>query len=222
MALGIGFQRWQGVPPVKPHDTKKEIRQMIKKEFINCLLSEPLDKIVSIWLFHRIPFIFGEDVNKYIEWKHELSKIIEIDPDMILVTGSGAVGISLSPYKNFRPFSQDSDIDIAIISEYFFNESWHFLRSLGTQYHKYKPKEKQAIKDHVERLIYWGTVATDKILPILPFGKKWFEAINQIKEKDPINGKELRFRIYKDFASLRAYQVNTLLQLRNEQLEIGV
>lgn len=69
---------------------------------------------------------------------------------------------------------------------------------------------KQALEDHRNRLIYWGTIATDKILPILSFGKLWNEVINEMRSNPPINEREINFRIYKDNKSFRDYQINSV------------
>ena len=194
---------------------------MIEEEFKKSIIENNPDRIVSLWLFNKIPFIFNDDLIHYIKWKHYLSEQLLIDPDSIFITGSSAVGISLSPYKNYREFGDDSDVDIAIISEYHFTESWRFLRALGSKYHKYNQKEKQAIQDHIERLIYWGTIATDKILHLLPFGKIWSDVIIDIKEDSPIDGRDVKFRIYKDIESLRAYHSNNIKNLQSVELEKG-
>ena len=40
----------------------------------------------------------------------------------VLMVGSGKIGYSLSPFKKFKAFDEDSDIDIAIISIKMFND----------------------------------------------------------------------------------------------------
>ena len=38
---------------------------------------------------------------------------------------------------------------------------------LGTKRFDLTPKQSSSLDDHVNRLIYWGTIATDKLLEIL-------------------------------------------------------
>ena len=116
----------------------------------------------------------------------------------------------------------DSDIDVAVISEYHFNDAWRTLRNLGTEIHKLSQPAKQSVKDHVNKYIYWGTIATDRILNIFPFGKAWSETLKQMQELNPTMGRTINARIYKDFDSLRAYQVNNLKNLRTQELEKGI
>lgn len=46
----------------------------------------------------------------------------------IFIMGSGNLGYSLNPIKNFRPFGADSDIDLVIVSLGNFQESWNEMR----------------------------------------------------------------------------------------------
>lgn len=183
----------------------------LKKEIVD----EHSAFVTSKWVLERIPFIFSDDLEKFIDWKERLSNLIGVDGKSISITGSAAVGYSLNPSKNFKEFDEQSDIDVAIISGYYFDIAWHTLRNLGPKRHSLTSKEKFSIKDHRERLIYWGTIATDKIVQILPFGESWLMAIDQMKKIDPTIDKEINFRIYKDFESLREYQSDCINKLKD-------
>tara|TARA_Y100000296_G_scaffold85988_1_gene124254 strand:- start:4152 stop:4754 length:603 start_codon:yes stop_codon:yes gene_type:complete len=193
----------------------EDIRAKFKKE----LLESSLDLVSSIWILNRTPYIFNGEFRAFEEWRYQLSSLIGVDASEVIITGSGAFGVSLNPNKNYRMFDESSDIDVAIISEYHFNISWRFLRNLGSEIHKFSPAVKQSIKDHVTRYIYWGTIATDKILPHLPFGKEWAESLREMSYHPSTSGRDIKARIYKDFESLRAYQINNLRNLRTQELE---
>lgn len=106
-----------------------------------------------------------------ISWRHDLAEKLGIDPSDIIITGSAGLGISLNPHKNFKCFDAKSDIDICIFSEYFFSVAWHDLLNLPLV--GLNSKMSSAVKEHRSSFIYWGTVATDQILPILSFGPQW-------------------------------------------------
>jgi len=187
----------------------------MKEEISQEIIDYHPNYISSKWVLERIPFIFNDDFEKYIDWKERLGGLIGVDGKAITLTGSAAVGISLNPDKNFREFNENSDIDIAVISSHYFDVSWHYLRNLGPKRHRLKGPEKASIKDHRERLIYWGTIATDKIIQILPFGKKWMSAIDEMRKIDPTKDRDINFRIYKDFESLREYQSDCIGKLKD-------
>ncbi|UUZ92355.1 hypothetical protein LJK87_44405 [Paenibacillus sp. P25] len=144
-----------------------------KEAFFDDLLKKPLSFVVSKWIIDCPPYIFEDDILECIEWKEKLSSVIGIDSRSIVITGSAGVGFSLNPSKDFREYRNQSDIDVAVISTHFFDISWHALRNLGSRRHRLTEEQKESVNDHVNRLIYWGTIATDKILPILPFAKEW-------------------------------------------------
>lgn len=194
----------------------------IKNVFITELLSKPPELIASVWIIDRIPLLFGEDREGYASWRYQLAKGLGVDPSSVVVTGSCAFGVSLNPNKNYRFFDAESDIDVAVISDYHFTNAWRALRNLGAEIHRLPPATKQSVKDHVNRYIYWGTVATDRILHILPFGKEWSEVIEKMQHTSPTEGRTIEVRIYRDFDSLRAYQVNNLKNLRTQEIEKGI
>ncbi|RIV21508.1 hypothetical protein DYU11_19085 [Fibrisoma montanum] len=192
---------------------------MVKEQLLTDIENEPPNYITSKWVVERVPFIFNGDIELYIDWKERLSLLIGVDSKSIVFTGSSAVGFSLNPEKNFKPFDESSDVDVAIISTHYFNISWHYLRNIGTDLFRLKPKEKNAIDDHRQRLIYWGTIATDKIVQLLPFGKKWVDAIDNMRTIEPTKDREINFRIYKDFEALRSYQTGSIKKLKDTLLK---
>lgn len=187
---------------------------MEKKEDTHELLKRIKDDLIAIspavfaskWIMERTPYIFQGKEIEYYEWKHKMASGIQVDARDIIITGTACLGYSLNPNKNFKKFNDKSDIDVGIISNYYFDIAWHELRN--QKYYKLDNHMKRAVEDHKNRLIYWGTIATDKILPILSFGKRWNEVVVQLKCKPPINGRDINYRIYKDNQSFRDYQIN--------------
>ncbi|MFX1708820.1 hypothetical protein PV783_32945 [Chitinophaga sp. CC14] len=190
----------------------------MKQDLIDDILNEPTSYITSKWIIERIPFVFNNDLSAYIDWKERLSTLIQVDSKAFVFTGSSSVGFSLNPFKDLRPFDDQSDIDVAIISGIHFDIAWHFLRNIGPKYHRLKPKEKGAIDDHKGRLIFHGTIATDKIVQLLPFGIDWVNAMSVMSKIAPTIDRTINFRIYKDFEALKAYQKNGVNKIRDKLL----
>lgn len=189
----------------------------MKELLIDDILNEPVSYTTSKWIIERIPFVFNNNLKNYIDWKEKLSTLIGVDSKAIVFTGSSSVGFSLNPKKNFSAFHQDSDIDVAIISNHYFDAAWYFLRQLGPQYHRFKPTIRNAINEHRVRFIYHGTIATDRLIQILPFGIEWVNAMNEMKGLEPTIDREINFRIYKDFEALKSYQ-NIGIMIAKDQL----
>lgn len=190
-----------------------------KGDFLQDLNSLPLGVVAGKWILERTPYFFERDVDRYRAWRHSLGTALEVDPLSVVVTGSAAVGFSVSPNKNLKPFLASSDVDVALVSEHYFLLAWRYLRRLGSKRLSFAPRERQSVDDHRRRLIYWGTVATDRILQRLPFGKEWVPVLERCSAESPCCGRAVNARLYRDFEALRAYQVESLRQLREHQLE---
>ncbi|WP_175783931.1 hypothetical protein [Burkholderia ambifaria] len=175
-------------------------------ELHSAILEKDPKDFVSHYLFEPIPFAFGDDLSLWISWKTELAKKIDVDPRDIVLTGSAAIGFSLNPTKNFRPFNKKSDIDCGIISPHHFEVAWRYLRSQQTSWLSLNREVKRAINSHRDTYIFSGTIATDRILALLPFGKAWQAALDQSAKMPPTVGRDVKLRIYKDYDALRQYQ----------------
>lgn len=187
-------------------------------EFKDDLQRLPADLVISKWVLENVPFIFHEDRQHYLEIKSKLSKQLNVDSCSILFVGSSSVGFSLNPIKNFKKFDKDSDIDIAVISHYYFDVAWRTIRDID---YSHQPIQVQKVLDeHRNRLIYWGTIATDKILGLLPFGAKWLNAIETLKSDQLFEDRKISFTLYQDHESLRLYHMNNFSS--NLQNTIGV
>lgn len=152
------------------------------------------------------------------KWRKRL-KIKALPPfaELHKVRAGNCKIFSLNPNKKFKPFNEKSDIDVSIISQYYFEVAWHDL--LYTSRNVIQPKMKEALDDHRQRLIYWGTVATDKILPLLSFGSQWDKIINESKVYPALEDRDINFRIYKDRLSIRNYLTTSISKLKSELLE---
>lgn len=175
---------------------------------------------VSHHIFEPVPFLFGNDLARWIEWKEQFADLIEVDARDIVLTGSASIGFSLNPNKGFKAFDGKSDIDCGVISAYHFDVSWRFLRQQRVAWLTLPKATKDAIRSHRQYLIFSGTIATDWMLGVLPFGSSWQAAVELIAELPPAKGRDIRMRIYRDFESLRYYQANNLSRLR-QSIEAG-
>lgn len=186
------------------------------EDFKSEITNSDISFMTSKWIIEKVPFIFSDNLELYIKWKEMLANKIGVDSKAIVITGSASVGFSLNPDNNLREFNVNSDIDVAIVSQHYFDISWHFLRNVGTKRYRYTRKQKDAIDEHRNRLIYWGTIATDKIIQILPFGEKWILALNEMAAFDPTKDRIINIRIYKDFEALRAYHLGNLKTIKDK------
>lgn len=191
---------------------------MTREALLESLRTETPTAFVDNHLFDRIPAIFGEDRAQFINWKRILAKKIEVDPACITIVGSAATGTSLNPSKNFKAFDDNSDVDVAVVSPFHFTVGWRYLRMNGARRLRVDARTRIAWDEHVSRYIYWGTIATDRLLGVLPFGLQWLQATSDIAQIAPTLGRSVNLRIYADYDSLRAYQIQGVRALRDSHL----
>lgn len=140
------------------------------------------------WIFHKhivnkSPYVFLDNPDK----EHELAQIVQeyfnVDYKDFIIVGSAQLGYSLSPEKDYRNFTEQSDIDLAIIDPKLFidlkQELYDFTDGLqvewiGTVFHP-KPKKyihsKDIHKAENQRVIYENQFSYYKYL-----SKGWFRA----------------------------------------------
>jgi hypothetical protein len=177
------------------------------------LEKEPSD-FVSHYLFEPVPFAFQNDLPLWIYWKTTLANRLDVDPYDIVLTGSAAVGYSLNPNKAYAAFGPHSDIDCGIVSSHHFELAWRYLRQMRPSWLSLAPAAKRAIATHRKNYVFVGTIASDNILALLPFGSVWQSALDQMTKIPPTEGREIKLRIYKDYDSLRQYQASGVERLR--------
>jgi hypothetical protein len=188
---------------------------MDREAFIASLQQQNPVSFVEDNFFDRIPHVFADNRLNFAGWKRALGTLIDVDPACIMLVGSGATGFSMNPNKNFRAFDDESDIDVAVISSHHFAVGWKYLRMNGTRRLRVDIRTRNAWDEHVSRYIYWGTLATDHLLGVLPFGADWLKATSHMSQVDPTSGRSVNLRIYTDYDALRAYQIHGARTLRN-------
>lgn len=174
--------------------------------------------VASIRVLEAVPYLFAGDARACIEWKERLATAIGVNSRSVVVVGSAAAGFSLSPHKNLAAFSDDSDVDVAVVSAHHFDVGWRWLRSLGAERYRYPGYIQRWIEDHRTRLVYYGAIATDKLLPYMPFGPAWVQATAPLAAAVPISGREVNIRLYRDNESLAGYQTHSITKLRDRLL----
>ena len=76
--------------------------------------------IARLWISEGIPKAFVDRPAIYESLREWLGKHLEVHPKHISITGSGRLGYSLANYKFGQEFSNNSDIDLFVVSETLF------------------------------------------------------------------------------------------------------
>lgn len=113
--------------------------------------------IARLWLSEGIPFAFKDNPGIYDALRCWLSLRLQVNPKDINIQGSAKIGQSLSPHKLGKDLSQNSDLDLFIISfELFTKVKNEFIRwSSDFDNEHIKPRNSNEEKfwiDNIKRL----------------------------------------------------------------------
>ncbi len=178
------------------------------------LASDPR-AFVSEHLLEKTPFAFGGDGAAWSRYRLLLADKLDVDAQEIVLMGSAGLGFSLNPKKGLSAFHPGSDFDFGVVSSYHFDLAWRYLRQSRVRWLTLPAEVKRAIRQHRQNYVFTGTIAANWFLAILPFGKPWQAALDEMGSLDPSLGRDISLRIYKDFDSLRFYQADNIRKLRD-------
>lgn len=87
------------------------------------------EQIVQRYLVHGGTAALDED--HYFDLRREVGRFFKVHFDTVKMVGSAKLGFSLKPTQLFKPFDENSDIDIAIISDVVFDSYWRDLHEFN-------------------------------------------------------------------------------------------
>jgi hypothetical protein len=198
------------------------------EEFEQLLLTDPIDDLVINHILTGVPYIFREDGNAATVLTEHLAAALGKLPGSIQVVGSGRLGFSLNP-KNFkRPFSDASDLDVAVIDEELFDSVWHTLLEWNyMRRHKLPKPEWKWLKTRQSEL-YWGWLRPERLSrhegllfpeilkPIRDFATLWFNAFRSLGQTRTFASRNVSGRLYRSHEHARLYHRHGLQLLKAE------
>lgn len=177
--------------------------------------------------------------NTSYELKNSIAEIFNLDLRDVIIVGSSQIGFSISPSGNkkynFSPFreyeedgKEESDIDVAIISEVFFEDELKKLyKYLGGYQKKFinekfdgiatKRDKKKYFQDYASYLLK-GWMRSDK----MPLGYDFLDddtntKLNGLRKK---HNRKVNIGLYKSMFYLKEYHTKNLQSIK-EYLELG-
>lgn len=120
--------------------------------------------ILSKYILCGEPYIFGGDVGQYSRLKTQIAKHFSIEIIKIYMVGSAKLGFSIAKTKLWKPFDDDSDIDMVIISENVFDQFWENLSDLNTSLYNRSEREEEKFNSFL-KYFFRGWIRPD-FLPI--------------------------------------------------------
>lgn len=181
------------------------------------LLGKDATYLIEKHILHNKPFFFKSNLDLYFEIKKCISNKFEIPITNIYLVGSGQLGFSLNPKKNYRDFlseedgsgNEPSDLDIAIISEKLFNKVWDEICDFRLSDFPFDDKNKTLYFDF-EKYLFKGWIRPDKFPFEFSMKKDWFGFFNSL---NPYVGRKVNGGIFRNETSFLKYYKRSINEL---------
>jgi hypothetical protein len=167
------------------------------------------------------PYAFREVPGGFRSTAALIARELNIDRNGIFCIGSGAIGLSLSPKKlsdgKLKRYNDKSDLDLAVISEVWFETAWRDLRQAAQPTTEYMGALVRKNIEWQRKRFFDGAILANELLPALSFGPEWGPSLVRIGEHvSVLLGREVPtgLWIYRDYWSLRNYVSEGLIKCR--------
>ena len=153
----------------------------------------------------RKHIIFGEcselSQQDYFDLRSRVAKKFGLHPNEVLVVGSAKLGFSIVPDKEYDLFSDESDIDVALISSKLFDEYWN-------QVYNFKEKNPYWNEDDFVEYLFQGWIRPDKFpqSKLFPLRKDWWDFFQSITSSGRFGNYNIRGGLYQSYFFLENYQ----------------
>lgn len=160
----------------------------------------------------------GEMVDRMDCFKEIVSSNLGINFHNVQMVGSAKMGYSLSPKKLLHPFHDEvpgkpsSDIDIAIISEFLYEDFWYKLRKIRGLWHN------QYYYKHLTQSIFRGYINEGDLKTIKGVNEQWDNLVRPINVslQDKLGFVHpITYRLYRSWDDLEEYQLIGISKAKN-------
>lgn len=143
--------------------------------------------------------------DKYVELRGVVAEKFGLQRAEVVVVGSSRLGFSISPDKRFRHFGEESDIDVAIISDRLFSEIWQ-------EVHRFNENGGYWEIGPFRKYLFQGWIRPDKLPPEHTFAlaKEWWEFFKVVTQTNKFGPYKVKAGLYKSWYFLEAYQLKSV------------
>ena len=152
----------------------------------------------------------------YHEIKVATSDALDVPVKSVAIVGSAKTGYSLTPGRNYSPFSDKSDLDLVIVSENLFRDLWesqlNFVNSATGQ--QYAAVAKNIFRHFIS--IKAEEIQGDQI----EYFSDWISRVDKLRQTLQLNFKlptEVNYRVYDTWKYVEQYHVAGLNALIGEK-----
>jgi hypothetical protein len=194
------------------------------------LMSQKTDSELLLQCLHDdgAPYVFHQHPSSWDHFRDEIVGKLNVTRSDIRIVGSGRLGFSLKPGKDFRPFRDTSDIDVVVVNPTLFDQLWLLLLAAayprGSAVHKLGGWLKR-----VQNELYTGwlspvdikldaTIFGSSTRPVLEFRAHWFDALKRASQHPSRRHEDIQGRLYRTWRHAELYHLDSLAALRRSLL----
>jgi len=195
-------------------------------EFREILLEEPLDQVVTRYVFGGEPYVFRRTPAAFRLLRGHLCARLGLAEENIVIVGSAKTGFSLSPSSFPRRFTDASDIDVVVVDQTLFDRIW--LTILRWHYPRRRARldgvDWKWKRDRTDEL-YWGWFFPDgmrfkglsfpeALKPLRDISSAWFDAFRSLSAFPEFAVWEVSGKLYRTWDHALEYHVDGLRQIK--------
>lgn len=188
--------------------------EKIKSDFLK---TNPKD-IYMNYLQGNEVWYFSEHLQKadhskyYDDFKRFVASNLGVNFNDICIVGSCKLGYSLAPHKKFSPFHAESDMDLVLVSNSYYNKFWDAYFDLYNQ---------RANIDYkfIANSIFRRFISIKNPEPIHPIITDWITKVEKFnKDYQTLFDikQEINYRIYNSWESVERYHLKGLTELQDQ------
>lgn len=186
-----------------------------KSELNNDLISDL--SIIRKNLLHGTPLVFQDDEDKYFSLKQKVAEYFGVSTTKIVMVGSAKLGFSIAPNKLWNDFSEESDIDIVVISEDIFDSYWKEILDFNINNKARSEKEDENYREFLEYFLK-GWIRPDLFPFNYPKKNEWFEFFKSLSYGKYGNYK-IAGAIFRNEYFFENYHTRNIKKLRQKEHE---
>lgn len=159
------------------------------------------------------------DNRSYFDLKKSIGTQYTLELKSVFMVGSGKLGFSIKPGHEFRPFGDNSDVDLAIVSSGLFEKVWGACSLYSRQRGQVWADKKKFCS-----YLLQGWIRPD-LLPIgmgFPMRNEWWDFFQGLTNAQKYGPYKIRAGLYYSSFFLHEYQKACLLACRDMAREGGI
>ena len=171
-------------------------QQRISK-FRSDLLELDIGPLVQRYITTGPSFLLDDD--RYHLLRARVAAEFALHPNEIIMVGSAKLGFSIVQKQRYRPFGEESDIDLAVVSSQLFDT---FAQATFDYWRRapYWPKHETYVK-----YMFRGWIRPDLLPPALAQRKRWWEFFRELTAEGTFGTYRISAGLYKSWHYLDSY-----------------